>query len=150
MCRQHERTNARTLHPQGPLFSQSTAVGVIRPMLQTRCPALLQLTIESADRYNTLEGPRGQPTFYKTGELQLARTPEELYGLQGILERSLALNVDGIEAASLVSPFEAALLHPLMNADTIIGGLYWGPDATLAPGRVCVDGSREEGDELRR
>ena len=108
-------------------------------MLQTRCPALMQLTIWSADRYSTLAGPRGQPAFYKTGELQLARTPDELHRLQGVLERALAMGVDGIEAASLVSPFEAALLHPLMNAETIVGGLYWGPDATLAPGRVCAD-----------
>ena len=95
------------------------------------------------DTYHHTRHEQGSPTFYKTGELQLARTPDELRGLQAVLERSLAIDVDGIEAANLVSPFEAALLHPLINPDSIVGGLYWAPSETLAPGRVCVDAATE-------
>jgi glycine cleavage system aminomethyltransferase T/glycine/D-amino acid oxidase-like deaminating enzyme len=90
-------------------------------------------TLDSVRQYEELG------VFTKTGGIEVARTPERM---QELTRRITSSKSWGIEPAELISAERVKELVPFINADIVLGGVYW-------PNVGVVD-SLEAGTLMRR
>ncbi|MDI3385081.1 FAD-dependent oxidoreductase [Streptomyces sp. B-S-A8] len=109
-----------TVVDQGPLpatgGSTSHAPGLV---FQTNASkALTEMARYTVEKFSALQVD-GRPCFLPVGGLEVATTPERLAELQ---RRHGWVTSWGVEAR-LVGPEECVRLHPLVNAERVLGGL---------------------------
>ena len=107
-----------------------------------------QVNMKSIEIYKQLEEETGQPAgWHTTGSIRTADNPGRLdeLGYYYSMNRCLGLDV------SYVSPEEIAKLHPFINPEGILAGLYWPDDGDVDPNSVTqamAKGARQYGAEL--
>ncbi len=107
-----------------------------------------QVNMKSIQIYQQLEAETGQSVgWHTTGSIRTADNPgrmEEL-GYVYSMNRCLGLNV------SWVTPEEMKKLHPMMNVDGFVGGLYWPDDGDVDPNGITMGmsiGAKKHGAEI--
>ncbi|MFG2790098.1 FAD-dependent oxidoreductase [Streptomyces sp. NPDC048419] len=110
-----------TVLEQGPLFatggSTSHAPGLV---FQTNgSKTMTEFARYTVDKYNALTLD-GQWCFNQVGGLEVATSPERLAEIQ---RRHGWLSSWGVDSR-LLSPEESAALHPLLDADRVLGGFH--------------------------
>jgi len=107
-----------------------------------------QINMKSIELYQQLEGETGQSTgWHTTGSIRTADNPgrmEELGYIYG-MNRCLGLDVNW------VTPDEIKAMHPLMNVDGLIAGLYWPDDGDVDPNGITMAmsiGAKKYGAEI--
>ncbi len=107
-----------------------------------------QVNMKSIEIYKQLEKETGQPAgWHTTGSIRTADNPGRLdeLGYYYSMNRCLGLDV------SFVSPEEIAKLHPFINPEGLLAGLYWPDDGDVDPNSVTqamAKGARQYGAEL--
>ena len=107
-----------------------------------------QINMKSIEIFKQLEQETGQPAgWHTTGSIRTADNPDRMdeLGYYYSMDRCLGLNV------SFVTPEEMGRLHPLMNTDGLLGGLYWPDDGDVDPAsmtQAMAKGARKYGAEL--
>ncbi len=107
-----------------------------------------QVNMKSIEIYQQLEKETGQSAgWHTTGSIRTADNPGRMEELGYIysMNRCLGLNVDW------VTPAEIAELHPLMNTEGLIGGLYWPDDGDVDPSGITqamAIGAKKQGAEF--
>jgi dimethylglycine dehydrogenase len=107
-----------------------------------------QVNMKSIEIYQNLEKETGQSVgWHTTGSIRTADNPGRMQELGYVhtMNRCLGLNVDW------VTPEEIAKLHPLMNVDGFLGGLYWPDDGDVDPNSITqamAIGAKRHGAEL--
>ena len=107
-----------------------------------------QVNMKSIEIYQNLEKETGQSVgWHTTGSIRTADNPGRMQELGYIytMNRCLGLNVDW------VTPEQMAKLHPLMNVDKFLGGLYWPDDGDVDPNGITqamAIGAKKHGAEL--
>jgi len=92
-----------------------------------------RVNMKSIELYQKLEAETGQsPGWHTTGSIRTADNPGRMEELGYIytMNRCLGLNV------SWVTPAEIQKLHPLMNVEGLVGGLYWPDDGDVDPNGI--------------
>ncbi len=134
-----------TVLEQGPLFrtggSTSHAPGLVFQTTGSR--TMTRLASATVAKYTRLasQGVRG---FRAVGGLEVASTPERLVDLQ---RRHGWASASGI-ATRVVDPAECARIHPLLDSETILGGLHIPSDGLAVPlvaAQVQADNARSRG-----
>jgi dimethylglycine oxidase len=119
---------------QGPLFeaggSTSHAPGLVFQTNPSR--TMTRLASYGVERYSGLE-VNGKPAFYGVGSIEVATTPERLKELR---RRHGLATAWGVES-HLISPGECVEKSPLLDKDTILGGLYVPSDGIAKGVRVA-------------
>jgi dimethylglycine dehydrogenase len=107
-----------------------------------------QVNMKSIEIYQQLEAETGQSVgWHTTGSIRTADNPgrmEEL-GYTYSMNRCLGLDVDWM------TPEKMKEMHPLMNTDGIIGGLYWPDDGDVDPNGITMAmsiGAKKQGAEI--
>ena len=107
-----------------------------------------QVNMKSIEIFKELEKETGQSTgWHTTGSIRTADNPGRMdeLGYAYSMNRCLGLNVE------YVTPEEMGKLHPLMNTDGLLGGLYWPDDGDVDPNsmtQAMAKGARNHGAEL--
>jgi dimethylglycine dehydrogenase len=107
-----------------------------------------QVNMKSIEIYQGLEAETGQSVgWHTTGSIRTADNPGRMEELGYIysMNRCLGLDVDWI------SPEKMKAMHPLMNTDGIIGGLYWPDDGDVDPNGITMAmsiGAKRHGAEI--
>jgi dimethylglycine dehydrogenase len=94
-----------------------------------------QVNMKSIELYQKLEAETGQSTgWHTTGSIRTADNPDRMdeLGYYYSMNRCLGLNV------RRVTPSEIAQLHPLMNVEGLMGGLYWPDDGDVDPSSITL------------
>ncbi|MDX2453521.1 FAD-dependent oxidoreductase [Desulfosarcina sp.] len=94
-----------------------------------------QVNMKSIEIYQGLEAETGQNVgWHTTGSIRTADNPgrmEEL-GYAYSMNRCLGLDV------SWVTPDKIKAMHPLINTEDLLGGLYWPDDGDVDPNSVTM------------
>lgn len=94
-----------------------------------------QVNMKSVELYQRLEAETGQGTgWHTTGSIRTADNPGRMEELGYIYSMNRCLGLD----VSWVSPEEIKAMHPLMNVDGIVAGLYWPDDGDVDPNGVTM------------
>ena len=107
-----------------------------------------QVNMKSIEIYQGLEAETGQSVgWHTTGSIRTADNPGRMEELGYIysMNRCLGLDVDWM------SPEKMKEMHPLMNTDGIIGGLYWPDDGDVDPNGITMAmsiGAKKHGAEI--
>ena len=107
-----------------------------------------QVNMKSIEIYQQLEAETGQSVgWHTTGSIRTADNPGRMEELGYIysMNRCLGLNV------SWVTPEQMKEMHPLMNTEGIIGGLYWPDDGDVDPNGITMAmsiGAKKHGAEI--
>ncbi len=107
-----------------------------------------QVNMKSIEIYKQLEKETGQPAgWHTTGSIRTADNPGRMdeLGYYYSMNRCLGLDV------SFVSPEEMGKLHPYLDTQGLLGGLYWPDDGDVDPNSVTqamAKGARQYGAEL--
>jgi dimethylglycine dehydrogenase len=107
-----------------------------------------QVNMKSIELYQKLEAETGQATgWHTTGSIRTADNPDRMdeLGYYYSMNRCLGLNVQR------VTPAEIAGLHPLMNVEGLMGGLYWPDDGDVDPSSITLAmsiGAKKHGAEI--
>ena len=107
-----------------------------------------QVNMKSIEIYQQLEAETGQSVgWHTTGSIRTADNPGRMEELGYIysMNRCLGLNV------SWVTPEQMKEMHPLMNTEGIIGGLYWPDDGDVDPNGITMSmsiGAKKHGAEI--
>ncbi len=107
-----------------------------------------QVNMKSIEIFKQLEEETGQPAgWHTTGSIRTADNPGRMdeLGYYYSMNRCLGLDV------SFVTPEEMKNLHPLMNTDGLLGGLYWPDDGDVDPNsmtQAMAKGARNYGAEF--
>jgi dimethylglycine dehydrogenase len=91
--------------------------------------------MKSIELYQKLEAETGQSAgWHTTGSIRTADNPDRMdeLGYYYSMNRCLGLNVQR------VTPTEIARLHPLMNVEGLLGGLYWPDDGDVDPSSITL------------
>jgi len=94
-----------------------------------------QVNMKSIELYQKLEAETGQSAgWHTTGSIRTADNPDRMdeLGYYYSMNRCLGLNVQR------VTPSEIAALHPLMNVEGLMGGLYWPDDGDVDPSSITL------------
>jgi dimethylglycine dehydrogenase len=94
-----------------------------------------QVNMKSIELYQRLEAETGQSAgWHTTGSIRTADNPDRMdeLGYYYSMNRCLGLNVQR------VTPAEIAKLHPLMNVEGLLGGLYWPDDGDVDPSSITL------------
>ena len=94
-----------------------------------------QVNMKSIELYQKLEAETGQSAgWHTTGSIRTADNPDRMdeLGYYYSMNRCLGLNVQR------VTPAEIAQLHPLMNVEGLLGGLYWPDDGDVDPSSITL------------
>lgn len=109
---------------------------------------LTDLIRYSIDLYKTLEHETGQSTgWIQRGSLSIATNPERLIHIKR--QEALA-RLFGIAARS-VTPGEASMRWPLMNAQDVLGAVWSPDDGRVSPSDLCAalsKGARARGGKI--
>jgi dimethylglycine dehydrogenase len=92
-----------------------------------------RVNMKSIEIYQGLEAETGQsPGWHTTGSIRTADNPDRMdeLGYMYSMNRCLGLNVNW------VTPDEMAALHPMMNVEGLLGGLYWPDDGDVDPSGI--------------
>ena len=104
----------------------------------------------SVELYQALEAETGQPTgWHTTGAIRTAASQERMDELRynATKDRCLGLNVE------VIGPDRMKELHPLMNVDGLVGGLWHPDDGDVDPYQMTqamAIGARKYGAEINR
>ncbi len=93
-----------------------------------------RVNMKSIELYQKLEEETGQTTgWHTTGSIRTADNPDRMdeLGYYYSMNRCLGLDVQK------VSPQEIAKLHPMMQVEGLLGGLYWPDDGDVDPSGIC-------------
>ncbi|MCG8641577.1 MAG: FAD-dependent oxidoreductase [Desulfobacterales bacterium] len=107
-----------------------------------------QVNMKSIEIFKQLEAETGQPVgWHTTGSIRTADNADRMdeLGYYYSMNRCLGLDV------SYVTPDEMKHLHPLMDIDGLLGGLYWPDDGDVDPNsmtQAMAKGARKYGAEL--
>ena len=107
-----------------------------------------QVNMKSIEIYQGLEAETGQSVgWHTTGSIRTADNPGRMEELGYIysMNRCLGLDVDW------VTPEKMKEMHPLMNTEGIIGGLYWPDDGDVDPNGITMAmsiGAKRHGAEI--
>ncbi|RLB88999.1 MAG: dimethylglycine dehydrogenase, partial [Deltaproteobacteria bacterium] len=107
-----------------------------------------QVNMKSIEIFKELEKETGQSTgWHTTGSIRTADNPGRMdeLGYAYSMNRCLGLNVE------YVTPEEMGKLHPLMDTEGLLGGLYWPDDGDVDPNsmtQAMAKGARNHGAEL--
>ena len=107
-----------------------------------------QVNMKSIELYQKLEAETGQATgWHTTGSIRTADNPDRMdeLGYYYSMNRCLGFNVQR------VTPAEIAKLHPLMNVEGLMGGLYWPDDGDVDPSSITLSmsiGAKKLGAEI--
>ncbi len=107
-----------------------------------------QVNMKSIEIYQNLEKETGQSVgWHTTGSIRTADNPGRMQELGYVytMNRCLGLDVDW------VTPEQMAKLHPLMNVEGFLGGLYWPDDGDVDPNGITqamAIGAKKHGAEL--
>ncbi len=119
-----------TVLDQGPLFatggSSSHAPGLVFQASPSK--TMTELARYTVEKFGTLDH-EGQPGFEQVGGLEVATTAQRLADLH---RRHGWLSSWGVPSR-VVSAQECAKLHPLLDADRILGGLHTPTDGLANP-----------------
>jgi dimethylglycine dehydrogenase len=88
---------------------------------------------KSIEIYKTLEKETGySPGWHTTASIRTADNPDRMdeLGYTYSMNKCLGLDVE------FVTPSDMAKLHPLMNVDGLVGGLYWPDDGDVDPNGI--------------
>jgi glycine cleavage system aminomethyltransferase T/glycine/D-amino acid oxidase-like deaminating enzyme len=118
-----------TVLEQGPLFttggSSSHSAGVVTQISPSR--TLSRLSRYTADKFAELG------CFAPVGSLEVATTPERL----AELHRRFGFGQSWGIGATVLDPAECTAVHPLIDAEKILGGLHVPADGLAAPLRAA-------------
>ncbi len=109
-----------------------------------------QINIKSVEIYKQLEKETGQSAgWHTTGAIRLADNEERMDELRynAVKDRCLGLNVE------MLSPEEIGRMHPLINTEGLLGGLYHPDDGDVDPNSVTqamASGARKYGGEINQ
>jgi dimethylglycine dehydrogenase len=109
-----------------------------------------QVNMKSIEIYQKLEAETGQDVgWHTTGSIRTADNPGRMEELGYIysMNRCLGLKVDW------VTPQKIAEMHPLMNVEGLVGGLYWPDDGDVDPNGITqamAIGARKYGAEINQ
>lgn len=109
-----------------------------------------QINIKSVEIYKQLEAETGLPAgWHTTGAIRVADNEGRMDELRynAVKDRCLGLNVE------MLSPEEIGKLHPLMNTEGLLGGLYHPDDGDVDPNSVTQSmaaGARKYGAEINQ
>lgn len=124
-----------TVIEQGPLFetggSTSHAPGLVFQLGFSKI--LTTLAKQTVEAFNEISH-EGLPSFYPVGSLEVATTKERLEDLK---RKSGVGKSWGIEA-HVLTPEECAEKNPLIDPDSILGGLYVPTDGIAKPLRAVA------------
>jgi dimethylglycine dehydrogenase len=107
-----------------------------------------QVNMKSIEIYQGLEAETGQSVgWHTTGSIRTADNPGRMEELGYIysMNRCLGLDVDWM------TPEKMKEMHPLMNTEGIIGGLYWPDDGDVDPNGITMAmsiGAKRNGAEI--
>jgi len=107
-----------------------------------------QVNMKSIEIFKELEKETGQSTgWHTTGSIRTADNPGRMdeLGYAYSMNRCLGLDV------SYVTPEEIGKMHPFMNTEGLLGGLYWPDDGDVDPNSVTqamAKGARKHGVEI--
>ncbi len=107
-----------------------------------------QVNMKSIEIFKELEKETGQSTgWHTTGSIRTADNPGRMdeLGYAYSMNRCLGLDV------SYVTPEEIGKMHPFMNTEGLLGGLYWPDDGDVDPNSVTqamAKGARQHGVEI--
>jgi dimethylglycine dehydrogenase len=107
-----------------------------------------QVNMKSIEIFKELEKETGQPTgWHTTGSIRTADNPGRMdeLGYAYSMNRCLGLDV------SYVTPEEIGKMHPFINTEGLLGGLYWPDDGDVDPNSVTqsmAKGARQNGVEI--
>ncbi len=138
LCERTELTSGSTWHSAGHVI------------LYTLNETISRLNQYGVDLYRRLEAETGQnPGFHTCGNLRLATHPDRLLEMKRYLG---VARVTGVEAVML-DPDEIGNLHPLMDMDGVLGGVFNPTDGHIAPAdltQAFATGARQGGAKIRR
>ena len=107
-----------------------------------------QVNMKSIETYQRLEDETGQsPGWHTTGSIRTADNPGRMDELGYIYSMNRCLGLD----VSWVTPREIKRMHPLMNVEGIIAGLYWPDDGDVDPSGITMAmsiGAKRQGAEI--
>ena len=107
-----------------------------------------QVNMKSIEIYQKLEAETGQSVgWHTTGSIRTADNPGRMEELGYIYSMNRCRGLD----VSWISPDEMKKMHPLMNVDGIIGGLYWPDDGDVDPNGITMAmsiGAKKYGAEI--
>ena len=107
-----------------------------------------QVNMKSIEIYQGLEAETGQSVgWHTTGSIRTADNPGRMEELGFIFSMNRCLGLD----VSWITPEKMQEMHPLMNVDGIIGGLYWPDDGDVDPNGITMAmsiGAKKHGAEI--
>lgn len=107
-----------------------------------------QVNMKSIEIFKELEAETGQNVgWHTTGSIRTADNPDRMdeLGYAYSMNRCLGLDV------SWVTPEEIGKMHPFIQTDGLLGGLYWPDDGDVDPNSVTqamAKGARNHGVEI--
>ena len=107
-----------------------------------------QVNMKSIEIYQQLEAETGQSVgWHTTGSIRTADNPGRMEELGYVYSMNRCLGLD----VSWITPEKMQEMHPLMNIDGIIGGLYWPDDGDVDPNGITMAmsiGAKKHGAEI--
>lgn len=107
-----------------------------------------QVNMKSIEIYRQLEAETGQSVgWHTTGSIRTADNAGRMAELEYIYSMNRCLGLD----VRWVTPEKIAELHPMMNVEGIIGGLYWPDDGDVDPNGITMAmsiGAKKYGAEI--
>lgn len=107
-----------------------------------------QVNMKSIEIYQQLEAETGQSVgWHTTGSIRTADNPGRMEELGYIYSMNRCLGLD----VNWITPQKMQEMHPLMNIEGIIGGLYWPDDGDVDPNGITMAmsiGAKKHGAEI--
>ena len=107
-----------------------------------------QVNMKSIEIYQQLEAETGQSVgWHTTGSIRTADNPGRMEELGFVYSMNRCLGLD----VSWITPEKMKAMHPLLNTDGIIGGLYWPDDGDVDPNGITMAmsiGAKKHGAEI--
>jgi dimethylglycine dehydrogenase len=94
-----------------------------------------QVNMKSIEIYQQLEAETGQSVgWHTTGSIRTADNPGRMEELGYIYSMNRCLGLD----VKWVTPEQIQAMHPLINTEGIVGGLYWPYDGDVDPNGITM------------
>ncbi len=107
-----------------------------------------QVNMKSIEIYQQLEADTGQSVgWHTTGSIRTADNPGRMEELGYVYSMNRCLGLD----VSWITPQKMQEMHPLINTEGIIGGLYWPDDGDVDPNGITMAmsiGAKKHGAEI--
>jgi len=138
LCERTELTAGSTWHSAGHVI------------LYTLNPTISRLNQYGVELYRQLEEETGQnPGFHTCGNMRLATHPDRLLEMKRYLG---VADITGVEA-HMLGPEEIAAMHPFIDLDGVLAGIYNPRDGHIAPADLTMalaSGARQGGAKIHR